>query len=56
MNTEIINVQEVEVDCLVANQPIGPMYIAVMDCGTLEYRKHPSNYLLIIPEHMHPRI
>ena len=37
MNTEIINVQEVEVDCLVANQPIGPMYIAVMDCGTLEY-------------------
>ena len=37
MNTGIIEVQEVEVDCLVANQPIGPMYIAVMDCGTLEY-------------------
>lgn len=37
MNTEIITQQTVEVDCLVANQPIGSMYVAIMDCGTLEF-------------------
>lgn len=37
MNTDIITQQTVDVDCLIANQPIGSMYVAVMDCGTLEF-------------------
>lgn len=31
------NNQSIVVDCLEAKQPIGSMYIAVMDCGKLEY-------------------
>ncbi len=34
---DLITKQTAEVKCLVANQPIGPMFIAVMDYDVLEY-------------------